>query len=39
MLDTLKRLFKEKKISEIILDQAVLKGYITVEQKSEIMRW
>ncbi|MDD3841073.1 MAG: XkdX family protein [Clostridia bacterium] len=37
MFETLKRLFDEGKLSENGINNAVLKGWITEEQKLEIM--
>ena len=37
MFETLKRLWVEGKLTEIKLDSAVSKGWITSEQKIEIM--
>jgi hypothetical protein len=37
MFETLKRLWLEGKLTEIKLNNAVLKGYITAEQKADIM--
>ena len=37
MFDTLKRLYKENKITELDLDKAILNGWITTEQKNEIV--
>ncbi|MCG8402693.1 MAG: XkdX family protein [Firmicutes bacterium] len=35
--ETLLRLWREGKLTEVMLDNAVTKGWITVEQKVEIM--
>lgn len=37
MFETLKRLYQEGKLSENGLNNAVLKGWITEEQKQEII--
>jgi hypothetical protein len=37
MFETLLRLWKEGKLTEIQLNNAVLKGWITEEQKQEIL--
>ena len=37
MYETLKRLYNEKKITEPMLNNAVSKGWITEEQKKEIV--
>jgi hypothetical protein len=37
MFETLLRLYKEGKLSEQGLENAVIKGWITEEQKQEIM--
>jgi hypothetical protein len=37
MFETLKRLYLEGKIDEVKLDNAVNKGWITVEQKLKII--
>lgn len=37
MFETLKRLWLEGKLTEAKLDNAIAKGWITAEQKAEIM--
>ena len=37
MFETLKRLWREGKLTEAKLDVAVSKAWITIEQKAEIM--
>lgn len=37
MFETLKRLWTEGKLTEAMLNNAIAKGWITVEQKAEIM--
>jgi hypothetical protein len=37
MFETLQRLWNEGKLTELKLDNAVIKGWITEKQKAEIM--